>query len=153
MAATLNYTSLDRSDVQHAAKEICTKMANQTLGSWKRLKKACRHLRRVEMVTWVMLAWKHDGMTVDVHVDTDWAKRLQRKSTSGGKIMVNGTHDRGGGDVAGGGLDVLSMSSGIEKSDAVRHRCEHVVTKELVAHGARGHEEGRAGGAGGRSGA
>ena len=30
LAATLNYRSLDRSDVENAAKEICTKMANPT---------------------------------------------------------------------------------------------------------------------------
>ena len=30
----------DRSDVQYAAKEVCTKMANPTRGSWKRLMKA-----------------------------------------------------------------------------------------------------------------
>ena len=39
LAATLNYMSSDRSDVQYAAKEVCTKMANPTRGSWKRLKR------------------------------------------------------------------------------------------------------------------
>ena len=38
--ATLNYMSLDRSDVQYAAKKICTKMANSTQGRWKRVMKA-----------------------------------------------------------------------------------------------------------------
>ena len=32
LAATLNYISLDRSVVQNAATEMCTKMANQTRG-------------------------------------------------------------------------------------------------------------------------
>ena len=53
---------------QHAVKEICTKMVNPTRGYWKRLKKACRCMRRVEKVTWVMRGG-NDGMTVDVHVD------------------------------------------------------------------------------------
>ena len=44
LAATLNFMSLDRSDVHYAAKEICTKMANPPQGSWKRLKKAARYL-------------------------------------------------------------------------------------------------------------
>ena len=48
LAATLNYMSSDRSDVQYAAKEVCTKMANPTRGSWKRLKKAGRYLTGVE---------------------------------------------------------------------------------------------------------
>ena len=40
MEAAVHYTSLDRSDVQCAAKDICTKMANPTGGSWKMLMKA-----------------------------------------------------------------------------------------------------------------
>ena len=71
--ATPNHTSLDRSDVQFAAKKIHTKIANPTRRSWRRLTKACRHLREVERVTWV------------------WSKRLERRSTSGGMMMVNGT--------------------------------------------------------------
>ena len=34
LVATLNFMSLDRSDVHYAAKEICTKMASPTRGSW-----------------------------------------------------------------------------------------------------------------------
>ena len=30
-------------------------------------------------------------MTVDVHVDSDWAKEPERKSTSGGLMMTSGT--------------------------------------------------------------
>ena len=68
LVATLNSMSLDRSDVQYAEKKMCTKMVS----GWK-------------TVTRVMRAWKHDLMTVDVHVDVD-----ARKSTSGG-TTVNGT--------------------------------------------------------------
>ena len=61
--------SLDKRDVQYAAKEICTKKANPTQGSWKRLKKAARYLKGVDKVTWAMRAWEHDEMKVDVHVN------------------------------------------------------------------------------------
>ena len=44
LAATLNYMTSDRSDVQHAAKEVRKTMAKPTQGSWKRLKKAGRYL-------------------------------------------------------------------------------------------------------------
>ena len=85
LAATLNYMSSDRSDVQYAAKEVCKMMAKPTQGSWKRLKKAGRYLTGVEKVTWVMRSWRHDDkVNVDVHVDSDWAKGPERKSTSGG---------------------------------------------------------------------
>ena len=89
--ATLDYMSLDRSDVQYAAKEICTKMANPSPVSWKKLKEACRYLRGDEKVTWVMRAWTHDGVTVNVYVGLDWAIEPERKSTSRGVMMVNGT--------------------------------------------------------------
>ena len=46
LAATLDYTSSDRSDVQYAAKEVCTKMANPTRGCWKRFKKGRQILER-----------------------------------------------------------------------------------------------------------
>ena len=92
LAETWNYMSSDRSDVQYAAKEVCKMMAKPTQGSWKRLKKAGRYLTGVEKVTWVMRSWRHDDkVNVDVHVDSDWAKGPERKSTSGGMMMINGT--------------------------------------------------------------
>ena len=46
----------------------------------------------VQKVTWVMRSWRHDDKAnVDVHVDSDWAKGPERKSTSGGMMMINGT--------------------------------------------------------------
>ena len=48
LAATLNYMSSDRSDVQYAAKAVCTKMANPSRGSWKKFKKASSYLKGVE---------------------------------------------------------------------------------------------------------
>ena len=92
LAAMLNYMSSDRSDVQYAAKEVCTKMANPTRGSWKRLIKAGRYLKGVENLTWKMGAWQNnEEVHVDVHVDSNWASGPERKSTSGGMMMINGT--------------------------------------------------------------
>ena len=42
LAAALNYMSLDRSDVQFAPKEMCSKMANPTRGSWKKVEESMR---------------------------------------------------------------------------------------------------------------
>ena len=81
LAAPLNYMSLDRSDVQDAAKEICTTMANRARGCSKKLKKACGCSKE----SGESRAWKHD---VDVHVVSDWAKGPERKSTSGGMLMI-----------------------------------------------------------------
>ena len=92
LAATLNYMSSDGSDVQYAAKEVCTKMASPTRGSWKRLKKAGKFLKGVEKLTWKMGPWKHDDrVNVDVHVDLNWARGPERKSTNGGMMEIYGT--------------------------------------------------------------
>ena len=75
LAATLDYMSSDRSDVQYATKAVCTKVASPSRGSWKRLKKAGRYPKRAEKVTWKMGAWKTDDeVNVDVHVASNWAK-------------------------------------------------------------------------------
>ena len=67
-------------------------MANPTRGSWKRLKKAGRYLIGVEKVTWKMGAWQNnEEVNVDVHVDSNLASAPERKSTSGGMMMINGT--------------------------------------------------------------
>ena len=39
-----------------------------------------------------MRSWRHDDeVNVDAHVDSDWAKGPERKSTSGGMMMIIGT--------------------------------------------------------------
>ena len=92
LAATLNYLGADRSDVQYAAKEICARMARPSRGSWRRLKKAGRYLVGMEKVVWEMKAWSDaEQVKIDVHVDSDWAKGPERKSTSGGMMMLGGT--------------------------------------------------------------
>ena len=85
-AATLKYMSLDKSDVQDAAKEMCADTSKL-----EQSKKSCRYMREVETVTWVMRALKHDGMTLYVRVDSEFATGPERKSTSGGMMMISGT--------------------------------------------------------------
>ena len=46
-------------------------------------------MRGLEKLTRTIWVWKYDGVTVDVHVESDWAK-LPERQTSGG-MMVNGT--------------------------------------------------------------
>ena len=43
-------------------------------------------------MTWKMGAWQNnEEVNVDVHVDSNWASGPERKSTSGGMMMINGT--------------------------------------------------------------
>ena len=63
--------SLDRSDVQYSAKEVCANVANPAWGSYRRLKTAGRYLKGVQKVTWVMQAWESvDTVTVDGREDS-----------------------------------------------------------------------------------
>ena len=90
-AAKLNYLGQDRSDVQYAARGICSEMARPTRGGVRKLKRAVRYLLGVERVVWRMGEWD-DGeeVKVEVYVDSDWAKEATRKSTSGGMLTVGG---------------------------------------------------------------
>ena len=44
IAARVNYLSLDRPDMQFAAKELCRMMARPTTGCWGKLKRLARYL-------------------------------------------------------------------------------------------------------------
>ena len=99
LAATLNHMSLDRSDVQLEGTEVSWKMADRSRRSWKGLMKARRYSKGVRKVTWLMQAWETVVVvSVGVHVDSDWAKGPERKSTSGSMMMMNGTADETTGD-------------------------------------------------------
>ena len=87
--------------MHYAAKGICTKVANPTKWSWKRLKRAARHVKEAEKVTWAMRPWKNDETKVDVHglglgarpreeVNEWWHDDVQRHS---GDTLVENTSE------------------------------------------------------------
>ena len=91
MAATANYSSADRVDIQFSAKELRRSMAGPTRGSFKKLKHLARYL---VLVPEVELFYENQAMPkeMDTHGDSDWAGCLgTRKSTSGG-FAVLGKH-------------------------------------------------------------
>ena len=84
LAARCNYLSLDRPDIQYAAKEVCREMRRPVQGSLRKL----RHLARY-LISKPRLVWEHPYQawpaTTSVFVDSNWAPcRKTRKSTSGG---------------------------------------------------------------------
>ena len=88
-AAKLNYLGLDRSDLQYATKEICTHMSKPTTGAKMKIKRAVRYLVWAPRVVWRMEEWADDDeVKIEVKVDSDWAKAKNRKSTSGGMVVV-----------------------------------------------------------------
>jgi hypothetical protein len=88
-AARLNYLGQDRPDVQFAAKEVCQGMAVPTVGGIGKVKRAVRYLVGARRLVWDMgVSDDHDR--IDVMVDSDWAGAIDRRSTSGGMLVVGG---------------------------------------------------------------
>ena len=92
LAATLNNMKLDGPGVQYAEDQVRSKVANLTRRSWKGPKNAGRYLKGIQRVMRVVQAWENvDVVSGDVHMDQGWAKCPERKSTSGGMMMLNET--------------------------------------------------------------
>ena len=90
-AARMNYLAQDRSDVQYAAKEICTCMSNPTTRGMRKLKRAVGYSAKAKQVAWHMNEIEEMPFFIDVHVDSDWAGcKTTRRSTSGGMLDVGG---------------------------------------------------------------
>jgi hypothetical protein len=91
--ALMNYMGQDRSDVQYAANQVSRGMARPTVGGRRMVKRIARYLVGAERVVWRYGDLGEDGleMRVDVYVDSDWAGGADRKSTSGGVVMMSGS--------------------------------------------------------------
>ena len=87
LAARCNYLSLDRPDLQFAAKEACREMSKPTVASLKRLKRIGRYLKGSPRVVWRM-EYQEMPEELSVYTDANWAGcGRTRKSTSGGVAM------------------------------------------------------------------
>jgi hypothetical protein len=92
LAARSNYLSLDRFDIQYAAKEVSRDMASPKKGSWKKIKRLGRYLLQYPRLVWQFVdADVESTEYLDVFSDSDWAgDKMERKSTSGGVAMIAG---------------------------------------------------------------
>ena len=91
LVARGNYLAQDRSDIQHAVKELSRGMANPTVGNAKALKRLGRYLKdRRRVVT--MFNYQDATTELTVWTDTDFAGCTKtRKSTTGG-VLTHGKH-------------------------------------------------------------
>ena len=83
VAARINYLATDRSDLQHAAEEVCRKIAKPEPKDWDKARRIARYLqfsaRGVLEFPFEQRNEKFDGFA-----DRDWAgERPSMKSTSG----------------------------------------------------------------------
>jgi hypothetical protein len=91
LAATLNYLSPDRFDIQFGSKELCRDMANPTTASMRKMKRAARYLLGYPTLE-IKFVEQYPQKGMRVYVDSDWAGCLvTRKSTSGG-VAMHGAH-------------------------------------------------------------
>ena len=88
LSARLNYLSLDRPDLQFAAKQASRHMATPRVSDWALLKRTARYL--VECPRSVQtFRWQVPSSMVTTITDSDWAgERSSRKSTSGGVVCL-----------------------------------------------------------------
>ena len=90
VAARSSFLSIDRPEVQYAAKEICRWMSKPTAYGVQAPKRLGRYLDSHRRVVFEYPF--QDANKLDIYSDTDWAGCIQtRKSTSGGCIML-GSH-------------------------------------------------------------
>ena len=86
IAARLNYLSLDRPDIQYAAKNVARFMSAPKQYDWKALKRVGRYLRGAGRFV-QQFEWQDIPETITAYTDSDWAgDKVGRKSTSGGVI-------------------------------------------------------------------
>ena len=91
LAARCNDLSLDRPDIQYAAKEVCMEMSRPTAQSFQKLKRIGQYLFSKPRLVWEF-SYQEKVACLDACVDANWAAcRRSRKSTSGGCAMI-GTH-------------------------------------------------------------
>ena len=110
IAATANYLSLDRPDIQYATKEICRDMSRPKASSWAKLKRLARYLVKFpRLVLKYFEGDEFEDMCLDVMADSDWAGCLTtRRSTSGGVVSLRGGMLKGWSSTQGS----VAMSSG-----------------------------------------
>jgi len=91
LAATANYLSQDRYDIQFGAKELCRDMAHPTTLSMSKMKRGARYLLGAPVLE-IEFVEQYPPSGLRVYVDSDWAGCLStRKSTSGG-VAMHGSH-------------------------------------------------------------
>jgi hypothetical protein len=91
VTARLNFLAQDRTDIQHATKEVSRCMSAPRIGDMDALKHIGKYLLRRPRATY-MYKFQSEPSEFTVYSDTDWAGcRSTRKSTSGG-IIMHGDH-------------------------------------------------------------
>ena len=88
LVARVNYLSLDRPDLQFAAKTASQHMAQPKVCDWAKIKRIARYLVKASR-TIQKFEWQEKPSQITTYVDSDWAgNKITRKSTSGGAMFL-----------------------------------------------------------------
>ena len=138
VAARSNYLGMDRPDIQYGVKELCPTMSRPTQRSWRQLKQLGRYLVGKADMTWEYKAGARTDM-IDVYVDSDWAgDRQQRKSTSGGLVIVGGiavkswSRTQRGRSLSSAEAEYYAIVTGVAEALAVQALAEEMEWKMSV---------------------
>ena len=92
VTARQHFLAQDRTDIQHATKEVSRCMSAPRVGDLDALKHIGSYLLHQPVATYLYELKKNEPSELTVYSDTDWAGcRSTRKSTSGG-IILHGGH-------------------------------------------------------------
>ena len=89
LVARVNYLSLDRPDLQFAAKTASPHMAQPKVCDWAEIKRIARYFIKA---SWAVqkFTWQETPTQINMYVDSDWAgNKITRKSTSGGAMFLD----------------------------------------------------------------
>ena len=113
---TILYMTKRRPDLQATTRWMCKRLRNPNKKSWRQLVKTVRYIKGSrDLATFMSKAGKPD--IIEAFLDGDWAcDDLDRKSTSGGYLMVGGcrllhSHSRTTGQHES---EIMSMSDAVQ---------------------------------------
>ena len=90
LLARVNYLSLDRLDLQFAAKTASQHMVQPKACDWAKIKRIARYLVKASRAV-QKFVWQEKPTQIKTYVDSDWAgNKITRKSTSGGAMFLGG---------------------------------------------------------------
>ena len=137
VAARSNYLGMDRPDIQYGVKELCATTSRPTQKG-RGGKLLGRYLVGKADMTWEYKAGARTDM-IDVYVDSDWAgDRQQRKSTSGGLVIVGGiavkswSRTQRGRSLSSAEAEYYAIVTGVAEAPAVQALAEEMGWKMSV---------------------
>ena len=127
--ARLNYSAVDRPDLQYSVRVCSKSMPSPRVNDWQKLKRVARYVKECPD-TRIMFAWQAAPSRFIVQSDSDWAgDKSTRKSVSAGNIRYGQHLFRSWSK----NQTVIAMSSGEAELHAACMAAEQAMGTESMA--------------------